>query len=346
MKSPDRLDTLDSLAQLTVEKLKIDPDLWNWVTEQYATALRETEKSESKASLTWIRIKNGFDDRLGAHGWDIFGSEPDSRILETALITAASRPRVGEYKVMTGDTLSSVAKERGTSAERLLELNPGIKNPDNIYPSQLLRIVETPPQWPETRIIANLDRLLREGNTNAVSFFLEWIKIVGPHSFKELDYKIGNCLTGMASHTNLWSVPVVEMKGNREQVLIRDCLARLHAEAGAARQLLPCVASTNRSEVSIALKCLTATRDESAKEAVLLRLKKGRGYDFEMYALDYLEAVGATNDLAVLKQIAEEGYKQGGSIGRDRMEGFRRQRIENAMMSIRLNGVLERSLAQ
>ena len=39
---------------------------------------------------------------------------------------------MGKYTVKKGDTLSSIAKKNGLTLKQLLELNPNIKNVDNI----------------------------------------------------------------------------------------------------------------------------------------------------------------------------------------------------------------------
>ena len=44
------------------------------------------------------------------------------------------------YCVVKGDTLSEIAMRYGTSVNRLMALNPNIKNPNLIYPGQYIRI--------------------------------------------------------------------------------------------------------------------------------------------------------------------------------------------------------------
>ncbi|WP_417532102.1 LysM peptidoglycan-binding domain-containing protein [Marinobacter lipolyticus] len=45
-----------------------------------------------------------------------------------------------EYVVRSGDTLSAIAQRHQTTLSRLLRLNPGIENPDRIFPGQLLKL--------------------------------------------------------------------------------------------------------------------------------------------------------------------------------------------------------------
>ena len=44
------------------------------------------------------------------------------------------------YRVVAGDTLGDIAFKYGTTVNRLLALNPNIKNPDLIYVGQYIRI--------------------------------------------------------------------------------------------------------------------------------------------------------------------------------------------------------------
>lgn len=45
-----------------------------------------------------------------------------------------------EYTVRSGDTLSAIAQRHHTTLTRLMRLNPGIENPDRIFPGQLLKL--------------------------------------------------------------------------------------------------------------------------------------------------------------------------------------------------------------
>lgn len=44
------------------------------------------------------------------------------------------------YKVQRGDTLTSIARENGTTVQTLIALNPGIKNPDRIFADQYINV--------------------------------------------------------------------------------------------------------------------------------------------------------------------------------------------------------------
>lgn len=44
------------------------------------------------------------------------------------------------YCILKGDTLWGIAQKTGTSVERLLELNPQIKNPDLIFPYRIIQV--------------------------------------------------------------------------------------------------------------------------------------------------------------------------------------------------------------
>lgn len=59
-------------------------------------------------------------------------------------VDAAHNPRPvpspATYTVVAGDTLSGIAAKYGLSLATILDLNPGIHNPDLIYPGQIIRI--------------------------------------------------------------------------------------------------------------------------------------------------------------------------------------------------------------
>lgn len=44
------------------------------------------------------------------------------------------------YQIKRGDTLTKIAKEKGTTVDNLLEMNPQITNPDIIYAGSILKI--------------------------------------------------------------------------------------------------------------------------------------------------------------------------------------------------------------
>lgn len=46
----------------------------------------------------------------------------------------------GSYRVVTGDTLSGIAAKSGIGLQKLLSLNPQIKDKNKIYPDQIINI--------------------------------------------------------------------------------------------------------------------------------------------------------------------------------------------------------------
>ena len=65
------------------------------------------------------------DDSVGSGGGDPAGAEDSQAQWHT---------------VVRGDTLWELARRYGTAVERLVELNPSIRNPDLIYAGQKVRI--------------------------------------------------------------------------------------------------------------------------------------------------------------------------------------------------------------
>ena len=58
--------------------------------------------------------------------------------------------RVSKYKIVKGDTLSIIAQKHGLTERELLQLNPGITNPDKIQEGAVLNITKTSPVKPKT----------------------------------------------------------------------------------------------------------------------------------------------------------------------------------------------------
>src|SRR5262249_20596418 len=77
---------------------------------------------------------------IGSHGTQ--SSFVTSKKVAVASIAKplAPTPQVVTVQVQAGDSLASIAAANNTSYERLFDANPGITNPDVIYPGQVLRI--------------------------------------------------------------------------------------------------------------------------------------------------------------------------------------------------------------
>ena len=80
---------------------------------------------------------NGSDDDNGDNGGDgSSGGSAGSTAAQGG--TAADAP--AKYTVVKGDTLSRIAKKHGISLSQLLAWNPQIKNPNLIYPGQIIAV--------------------------------------------------------------------------------------------------------------------------------------------------------------------------------------------------------------
>ena len=53
---------------------------------------------------------------------------------------AVKENKSGSYKIQSGDTLSQIAKSRGTTVEKLMEMNPSIKNANQIRAGASLKL--------------------------------------------------------------------------------------------------------------------------------------------------------------------------------------------------------------
>ena len=347
MKDPWRLDRLDSLVDLTSAKLKIDPRLWAWVVERYQEARQKTATSERGVDHVWIRIKNRF-------GFVAPKTSSDTSALEDYPEQALARVLEGrtfesfliQYEVRPGDTLTSVGSKHGISVERLLELNPQIATPDKIAVSMQVRTLSMPLGWPESRVLENIAWLIRAGDTNAISFFLGWTGTVDQQAFEESSFQIGRCLSALSAVASSWRVPPENKLGaNRQQTILRDCLALIHGDSDAARRLLPYVTSEKGLEVRVVMAGMKAAKCSLAKDAVFQWLRTNGCEDFGLYA-GYLAEVCTTNDFAALREIIPARPANTKPPWERKMTDYHRRDIEGVMLDIHLRDLLERSLGE
>lgn len=351
MRDPWRLDRLNSLVDLTSEKLKIDPRLWTWVGERYQEALQKTAKSERGVDLVWIRIKNRFGSLInettsdnGTSDW--FGSKADAEVLAKALEGRTFESFQNRYEVRPGDTLTSISSKHGISLKRLLELNPQIKNPDKIAVSMQIRTPNMPLGWTGRRVLANLAELIRAGDTNAISFFLGWTGPVDQQAFEESSFQIGRCLSALSAVASSWRVPPEDKLGaSRQQTILRDCLALIHGDSDAARRLLPYVTSVKGLEVRVVMAGMKAAKCSLAKDAVFQWLRTNGCEDFDLYA-GYLAEIVTTNDFPVLREILPVRSSNTKPPWERKMTDYHRRDIEGVMLDIHLRDLLERSLGE
>jgi LysM repeat protein len=347
MQDPWRLEALASLTRLTADELKRDGRLWAWVEQRYQEALRRTEKSGQDADLIWVRTRNRFRRLFDESEWEFDGSERDAKTLAAAFTNHVPACTVRRYEVQPGDTLTSIGAKQGLSVERLLDLNPAIKNMDKLTPPMGVQYLTMPYEWPEERVLINLSRLLHAGDTHAISFFLSWAETVGERSFEQSYCRIAENLSALSKVTSAWRVPPQDrLATNRQQELIHDCLALIHGGPAAGPKIIRRLEAGKQAEVAVVLACLEAIESPQAKDVVFDRLRKGYDADFDAPALGYLTAVATTNDLPALKKIAMARCPALKGDRSQHMNGFKRQDVEAAMLRIRLRDVVKRSIGQ
>ena len=349
MQDVKRLDELDSLIKLTPEKLKIVPRFWDWVQQCYAQAREKVAASGHDADIVWIRINNGLTSLFEAREWSFFGSEDDARQLSAALVQHPWARTSRQHAVQAGESLGAIGARNGTSVERLLELNPQITNADEIKPAMEIHWLDMPCGWSEAHVLANLDRLIGQGDANAIEFILRWLETTGKHSLKTHSFRIGQCLEALSKEPDKWKVPpkeVFSVNGQRE--VLWNCLAVVHGSRETVQRLLPVIASKNEAEVLIALQALQAIKSPLAKELVLGFLNTP-DCDFMVSAVghSYLSAVAAANDLPNLKDLAKALCpKLDGRGAENNMGAYRREDMESTIREVLLRDVLSGSLGK
>jgi LysM repeat protein/predicted nucleic acid-binding Zn-ribbon protein len=100
------------------------------------------ESIESSMEAMTNSIKASFDSLIAAQQSLLNNAGSIPGMAEITPIGGGSgddKPGSNEYKVKKGDNLSRIAKEKGTSVSKLLELNPWIKDKNKIYPGQIIK---------------------------------------------------------------------------------------------------------------------------------------------------------------------------------------------------------------
>lgn len=100
------------------------------------------ESIESSMEAMTNSIKASFDSLIAAQQSLLNNAGSIPGMAEITPIGGGSgddKPGSNEYKVKKGDNLSRIAKAKGTSVSKLLELNPWIKDKNKIYPGQIIK---------------------------------------------------------------------------------------------------------------------------------------------------------------------------------------------------------------
>jgi hypothetical protein len=275
---------------------------------------------------------------------EIFGSEKQAQQLKEALSGPPGFPLV-RTEGRPGETLATIAEAHEMNTQRLLELNPHITDTNMSVAGKPVLIIKTPLGWTEKHALANLSRLILETNTHAIAYFIGFASTLGPYSADDCIYQLDDCLQAMAETTSFWVVPELkERPVVRQQELLHDCLIFLQDPSSGGSALLKWVDSTNRSEITFALSCFEAKKDDMAKETVLNRLKKGHDQNFHWHTSGYLGAVATTNDLPILKQIAKLRCER--IDNRMDMEAYYRKDFEEIIKLILLKDLKKRTLQE
>jgi hypothetical protein len=218
---------------------------------------------------------------------------------------------------------------------RLMELNPRYKESTDLIGPQPLRAIRTPPLWSERRLMANLHRLIRSGDRQAVEYFFRWCGTVGPKTLDRFQYYIRDCLEALAAQKNLWSVPAdLQASEVAERQFLACCLRYLRDDGKASQELLAHMADKAEAVSALAVDCFSIRSDATAKEPILKHLEAGGRYNFWMNhrVNKYLERIATSADLPRIEAIAMQ------------RGGFERKDIEEILIKIRLQELLKPSL--
>jgi nucleoid-associated protein YgaU len=99
-------------------------------------------KFEEKNNV--LHISGKTSEAVKQKMWDAYGKiDPDMRAGDLMLdIEAADFDEM--YEIKKGDSLSKIAKQYGTTWQKIAEMNKdSIKNPDKIFPGQKIKVPKT-----------------------------------------------------------------------------------------------------------------------------------------------------------------------------------------------------------
>lgn len=375
VQGPVTADRLELLREVPVETLHVNSNVWRWLKGQYAKVLKDAEEEgtdEDSLSPTdkrppWKVIKDCLSPLLAEDDWESRGSDIHCRNLGAALPRMLEEGIFESHTVREGDSLQAIAKSHRISVARLFEVNPDLRGKRKISTDRVIRVVRTPPGWPEKRLVRYLGSRIEEGNREAALFFVDWCKTLSTHSLDEYEYHICACFAALAQSPELWIVPPKhEMCGNREQKYLHACLDYVHGNDDRCDDLVGWLRKPWRdrwAELSrrdekdkpkepkdeflfprIVLECLAAREDSCAKDLALARIRKHPVYLFLSPECDYLAAVSTRPDIAILREIATAKRKKGeGNKGKDL---YARKEIEEVVRDIQFREMITRSLEQ
>ena len=111
---------------------------------------QEKDKEVYNNNETYTATFWEFDGRLGRR-WNL---DPVVKIWESSYVCFNDNPIIiidvngddgtDPYKVKKGDNLSTIAKNNGTTIDKLLDLNKNIKDPNKIYVGQIINLPQLP----------------------------------------------------------------------------------------------------------------------------------------------------------------------------------------------------------
>lgn len=311
----DNFDYLIKNANLSGDRLRIEPRLWDYARRQYAEAVRNIDQNKNAAELeTWRWRCSVLGQTFAGGGYPFSGNSQNAAVLRKVLPELNGKSIFTEFQGHPTDTVKEAAARLviadspwASEPGRLMELNPRFKDETDKIGSQPLRIVKTPPLWSEKRLMANLHRPIRSGDRQAVEFFFRWCRTVGPKTLERFTYYIANCFDALAADTSLWSVPAdLQTSDVAEQRFLGCCFRYLHGDDKVRQELLAYLAGKVEMEAALAADCFSSRRDVTVKDTILKHLEADGRYGWwtNYRVHEYLGRVATPADLPRIETIA------------------------------------------
>lgn len=271
MQDISRLAHLDSIVELTKEKLQIDKRFWRWIQEQYLEAERKAQESDIEMDLIWKNIHSRFFKFSDKYRGEHFEFHEEVK----SILSLKDETVLLKYTTKAGDTLKRIAYKNHTSVSRILELNPQLNNEDRVAENITVELVKTPAEYSEAVFLSHIGKLIAANNKGAEKYFFYWIKTIGSNNFYKFNFCTLNCLLALKSHKENWQMPAMgDLNANEEQRMIYQCLLMIKGNEKAEEKLLAYIQSQNKNGISIPLGILRSCNSKKAKNLVIEGLKE------------------------------------------------------------------------
>lgn len=357
MGDSERLIELEGDVKLTREKMKLDPEFWRWGKEFYAAAVAADEKGKARQEMT--RFKNRF-----AYLFDDARNTWNPNPLHAAELAQELKKLAPDfmtaYTVEAGDTLSQISQRYGLASFRMEELNPQVRDKDQIQVGQKLQRLVLPAGWDEKQTLRHLPLAIKSGEPAAVAFFLEWVQTIGRRGLDEYRFQIRSVFEVLPKAPGLDAALKLSPHPEPTQRLLRLSLRAIAGDAAAPAELVELLKTVSIAPLgfsddhwSVASQALIACGNPALKDELFARMqprtekKADRdllrsdavNLNLEWIFAETVVALGTAEDIPKLEAMVAKLPL----TAKDARDGSyqERERVEAPMLSLKLRLLAE-----